>query len=60
MKYTVTINKARPTSFLERILVQYIYDIITITFTVNVFYVIFVKNTEIFDLLRHYAALIGR
>jgi hypothetical protein len=51
MKYTVTLNKARPSSFLERILVQYIYDIITITFTVTLCY--FCEElTEIFDLLR--------
>ena len=42
MKYLVTLNKAWSTSFLERILVQYIYDVITIT--VTLFYAIFVQN----------------
>jgi len=52
MKYSVTLNKARPTSFLERILVQYIYDIITITFTVTLFCYFCEELTKIFDLLR--------
>jgi len=61
MKYTVTMNKAWSASFLERILVHYIY-IITISFTATLFCYFCAELTEIFDILiyTYSTALIGR